>query len=199
MRSAAALLAALMVTSPTMAAEEAAVVAVRDLRAERWRTTAVINVGSAAIQHTGDDTRLGSFRTLVAKRIGALPNITPISVVSLKTADVRLSLPDVRVDQNAVEVTGQLVPNGALLAAPIAALISMFSKNKTASAVFCVSIDGKDYLGNDARLFRIGAEAELMDAVEVALQRLSKAVASGTATDSVACEPGWEGGQPRRD
>lgn len=85
MRSAAAVLAALMVTAPTMAAEEAAVVAVRDLRAERWRTTAVINVGSAAIQHTGDDTRLG------------------------------------------------------------------------------------------------------------------QAIASGTATDSVACEPGWEGGQPRRD
>lgn len=166
-----------------------------DRRAPQWKATTVRNVGTGVVQYTGDDTQFGNLAVLLRSRLvssGALAASQPLEV---KTTDVRLSLPDVKVDEEAVQAVQLVVPGGQVLAAPIAAILSAFSKNKAASAVFCVAIDGRHFLGNDARLFRFGAEGELRDAVESAIQRLTAAVRSGATTESPACDPGWEGGQ----
>lgn len=170
-----------------------------DLRAEKWKRTTVANVGTGAVQHTGDDTKLGSLRDRVMNRIAALPSVSGASRVEIKTIDVRLSIPDAQLDWAAVrhvQSSPQLYdPKYAAFAPVFASLLARFSKDKTASAVFCVAVDGKHFLGNDARLFRYGPEEELVASLEAALSALEKAIQSGAATDSPACEPGWEGGQ----
>ena len=171
--------------------------ATEDLRDARWKVTTVEYLGTGVVQHLGDDTKLGSFADLITNRLQAAPLKTPISQVSIKTVDVRLSLPYARIDEGALGAAQRSSPNAGLIAAPIVALLAGFSKDKSASAVLCVTVNGKDYLGNDARLFRFGAEDELRASIEAALEKLSKAVELEEASTSIACEPGWEGGQPR--
>ncbi len=168
----------------------------KDLRAEKWRRTSLVNTTAGAVQHGGDDLfGSGGVTDYLTER---LANSLPADAqVQLKTADIRLFVPGTRIDPTQLSTVQALVPAGALAAGPIAALISGFSKNKSASAVFCISIAGKDYLGNDARLFRVGPDAELKDSIAAAAAVLAKNVASGTTTDSPACSPGWEGGQPQ--
>lgn len=170
-----------------------------DLRADRWKRTSVVNFGSGVVQYTGDDTKHGSFATMLEKRIRSVSGINRNTRIELKTADVRLSLPDARIDETAVNAARHAVPQGAAFAPVVASLFSKFSKDKVASAVFCVSIDGKSFLGNNSRLFRYGAEEELDASIEAALKVLEQSIQSGAQTESPACEPGWEGGQPRRD
>lgn len=136
---------------------------------------------------------------MIEKRIRIVSGINQNTQIELKTADVRLSLPDARIDDIAVNVARHAVPQGAAFAPAFAALFSKFSKDKVASAVFCVSIDGKNFLGNNARLFRYGAEEELDASIEAALKVLEQSIQSGAQTESPACEPGWESGQPRSD
>ncbi len=186
-----------MLALTSLLATATAYAEVRDLRAQQWKSTTVRNVGTGVVQHFGDDTQLGTFTSLIGGRLKTIlsPDSGPVEI---KTVDVRLSLPNARIDEVAlqtVQLSSQSL-GAPLIAAPVAALLSRFSKDKTASAVFCVSIGGKDYLGNDARLFRFGAESELRESVEAALVRLKAAVEAGASSTSPACEPGWEGGQP---
>lgn len=176
----------------------AASIQVTDLRAGRWKRTSVVNVGTGVVQYTGDDTKYGSFATLVEKVIQQVPSVTESTRIELKTADVRLSLPDAKIDYDSVNVARYVVPERAVFAPAFAALFSVFSKDKMASAVFCISIDGKNFLGNDSRLFRYGAQEELDASIEAALKVLGNAIQTDSTTESPACEPGWEGGQPRR-
>ncbi len=76
--------------------------------------------------------------------------------------------------------------------------MSTTTENKSASAVFCLNVDGRDYLGNNARLFRFGPEGEMRNSIDAAIALLSKNIAAGISSTSVACEAGWEGGQPQR-
>ena len=168
-----------------------------DLRAERWKRTSVESTGRGVVQYTGDDTRFGPFSDLIEKRIRQIPGLAESTRIEIKTADVRLSLPNVVVDANRIHAVQAAVPPGAAYVPGLAALLSTFSKDKTASAVFCVAINGKNFMGNEARLFRFGADGELNTAVEAALTMLKEAVQSDTPTESLACEPGWEGGQAR--
>jgi hypothetical protein len=168
----------------------------KDLRAAKWRKTQLENTSAGAVQHGGDDLfGPGGVALYLMER---LSNSLPADEQpQLKTADIRLFVPGTRIDPTQLSTVQALVPAGALVAGPIASLISRFSKNKSASAVFCISIAGKDYLGNDARLFRVGPESELRESIAAAAAVLAKNVASGTTTDSPACSPGWEGGQPQ--
>lgn len=191
MRRLVSLTATLALSASSLAASSDIV----DLRAARWKRTYVANVGTGVVQYMGDDAKYGSFATLVEKSIRPVLRGAESLRIELKTADVRLSLPDTKVDEAAVNAARNAVPAGAAFAPAIAALFSAFSKNKMALAVFCVSIDGKNFLGNDARLFRYGAQEELDASIEAALKVLSNAIQTGSETESPACEPGWEGGQ----
>lgn len=168
---------------------------VRDLRADRWKKTTVANVGTGVVQYTGDDTKFGQFPVRIEDRLRALPEVKKSSLIEIKTIDVRLSLPDVHVDPLDIQAQQVAMPRGAALVPGIAYLFTNFSKNKSASAVFCVAVDGKNYLGNDAKLFRFGPEDELSESIERALKLLEQAIRSGNSVDSPACDPGWEGGQ----
>jgi len=182
--------------SPAQQAAPVEAPAIQDLRAEQWLRTRVLNTGSGVVQHTGDDVFPGGTIGFLRERLTSVLPRDGSMAVQLKTADIRLYVPDVRVDEGAVGAAQRTVPGDALLAAPIALLVSSFSKNKSASAVFCVCIDGHDYLGNDARLFRFGAEGELRASIEAAATALARNIVAGTTTTSPACAPGWEGGQP---
>jgi len=174
---------------------DAGQVPIEDLRATSWRVTTIVDTGLGIVQHTGDDTKLGKISDLVASNILPVLDKNSVKKIQLKTADIRLSLPDTKLDSIQITTAQALVPAGAVIAAPIALLFGTFSKTKSASAVFCLSIDGKDYLGNDARLFRYGAENEIRDSIGAALATLSKNITAGVTTTSPACAPGWEGGQ----
>lgn len=171
---------------------------ITDLRAERWRKTSLANTSAGAVQHGGDDLfGTAGVAGYLAERLA--PYLRPDTEVQLKTADIRLFVPGMSIDATQLSTVQAVVPSGAMIAAPIALLISGFSKNKSASAVFCVSIAGKDYLGNDARLFRMGPDAELKESIAAAASMLAKNFASGASTDSPACAPGWEGGQGQKE
>jgi hypothetical protein len=169
-----------------------------DLRAPEWHSTRVVNTTSGVVQHTGDDIFPDGTVGFLRERLSSvLPTDSGIEV-QLKTSDIRIYLPNVKVDENALRATQNSVRSGGYLAAPIVYLLESFSRNKSASAVFCVAVGGKDYLGNDARLFRAGAEGELKASIDAAVKILAANIASGKPTTSPACEPGWEGGQPAR-
>ena len=161
--------------------------------------TTVRNVSTGVIQYSGDDIFPDGTVGFLRRRLAVVLSSDPSVVVHLKTSDIQLYLPDVKVDSGAVAAAQRAVPAGAIVAAPIAALLSSFSKNKSASAVFCVSVGSLNYLGNDARLFRFGAEEELRASIEAAVVGLASNIATGKPTTSPACEPGWQGGQPRRE
>lgn len=113
----------------------------------------------------------------------------------MKTTDIRLSIPGARIDDTQLATA---VATSGLIAAPVLALMSTTTQNKSASAVLCINIDGRDYLGNDARLFRFGAEGEIRESIDAAIAVLNGNIAAGVSSTRVACEAGWEGGQPRR-
>jgi hypothetical protein len=174
-------------------------VPVADLRAVEWRSTSVQNTSMGVVQHSGDDIFPDGTVGFLRRRLSVVLASKRGVDVQLKTSDIQLFVPDVKVDPGAVGAAQRAVPAGAMLAAPVAALLSSFSKNKSASAVFCLAVGGSNYLGNDARLFRVGAESELKASIEAAVATLAQNIAAGKPTTSPACEPGWEGGQPRRE
>lgn len=169
---------------------------INDLRDPRWKDTRVVDTGAGVVQYTGDAAVSGGLISYLGLRLQN--HLDPSSKVALKTADIRLSL--VGVSYGVTHVfsdSAKVVLIGTLISVPISALMSAFEKNKSASAVICVSVDGNDYLGNDARLFRYGAETELRESIEAAVQRLIENIKHHRVTDSPACAPGWEGGQAR--
>lgn len=172
-----------------------AVADVQDLRAERWKRTTVVNVGTSAVQHTGDDTRLGPFPDLIERHLRSASAIDPSARLAVKTVAVSLTLPQTSVDEQAVATAQRAVPSHALLAPIAGILLSRFSKDKSASAVFCVAINGQNYLGSDARLFRSGAEKALEESVQAGLEALVQAIRKQQVSASPACDAGWEGGQ----
>jgi len=188
-----------MLVAVSLRALPQASIGIEDLRAPKWHATTILNTGTGVVQHTGDESfDSGTIGFLQARLAGVLAS-EPTAVVRLKTSDIRLYLPDVTADENAIRAVQSSVRKGAFLAEPMARLLSAFSKNKSASAVFCLSINDQDYLGSDARLFRMGAESELKSSIEAAVTVLAQNIASKTTTTSPACEPGWEGGQPPRE
>ena len=166
-----------------------------DLRADSWKKTQVLQNAVGVVQHLGDDRLPGTnLPQYVAQELADLLNQRGVKRFAVKTADIRLSIPGAKLDQ--VQLANMVATTG-LIAAPVMSLLSTFERNKSASAVFCVSLDGRDYLGNDARLFSFGAEGELKDSLSAALAVLKQNVAAGKSSTSPACDPGWEGGQPR--
>ncbi len=148
------------------------------------------------MQHLGDDKfPSGSLPTYLTKRLASTLASVKAQSVALKTTDIRLSIPAARIDETQLDTA---IATSGLIAAPIFALMASTTENKSASAVFCLNVDGRDYLGNDARLFRFGPEGEMRDSIDAAIALLSKNIAAGISSTSVACEAGWEGGQPQR-
>ena len=169
-----------------------------DLRSDEWLTTKVVNTGVGVVQHTGDSIFPTGTVGFLRQRLGAVLPTDPAVVIQLKTSDIRLSIPDAKVDQTTVQSLQHSNPKGAYVVPVVALLTESFSKTKSASAVFCVAVNGQDYLGNDARFFRFGAEGEMKDSIDAAVASLARNIAAGNATASPACEPGWEGGQAVR-
>lgn len=169
---------------------------VSDLRAIEWRVTKVLQNSQGVVQHLGDDKfPSGNLPTYLAQRLaGTLASVRARSV-AVKTTAIQLSIPGARIDETQLATA---VATSGLIAMPIVALMSTTSQSKSASAVFCLNVDGRDYLGNDARLFRFGPEGELRESIDAAIEVLNKNIAAGVSSTSVACEAGWEGGQPRR-
>ncbi len=169
--------------------------AVTDLRSTEWKATKVLANGQGVVQHLGDNSFPGgSLPAYLAQRLAPSLTAAQAKTMSIKTVDVRLSIPDAKIDQAQLDTA---VAMQGLIAVPIVGLFSAATRNMTASAVICVNIDGKDFVGNDARLFRFGPEGELRDSIDAAIALLAKNIAARAASTSVACEPGWEGGQPR--
>jgi hypothetical protein len=168
---------------------------VQDLRADQWKKTAVLQLSTGVVQRVGDDLLPGkSLPDYLVSQLATVLSASGAKTVAIKTADIRLSIPGAKVDEGLLAI--QVAMSG-LVAAPIAHLLSQTTKDKTAAAVFCVSVDGRDYLGNDARLFRFGGEGELKQSIQAAINALAKNIAAGSVSTSVACQPGWEGGQPK--
>jgi hypothetical protein len=168
--------------------------AVEDLRSEAWKRTQVRQTTTGVIQHLGDDRfPRTSLPAYVGQQLADILNKNGAKKLTVKTTDIRLSIPGARIDQTQAAT---LTSTTGLIAAPMIGLLSTMERNKTASAVLCVSVDGKDYLGNDGRLFAFGAEGELRASLAAAISKLRKSIESGTVSSSPACEPGWEGGQP---
>jgi hypothetical protein len=166
-----------------------------DLRATKWKTTKILQNAQGVVQHVGDDKfPNGNLPAYLAQRLARALAVVSAQYVNVKTTDIRLSIPGARID-NTQLATG--VATSGLIAAPVLALMSTTSQNKSASAVLCLNVDGRDYLGNDARLFRFGPEGELRESIEAAITVLEKNLAAGVSSTSVACEAGWEGGQAR--
>jgi hypothetical protein len=169
--------------------------AVSDLRATEWKTTKVLQNSQGVVQHLGDDKFPGgSLPNHLAQRLARTLDKVKAQSVIVKTTDVRLSIPGARLDEIQLATA---VGTSGVIAAPVFALLSTTTQNKSASAVFCLNIDGRDYLGNDARLFRYGPEGEMRESIEAAIAMLNNNIAAGVTSTSVACEAGWEGGQPR--
>ncbi|WP_157549039.1 hypothetical protein [Piscinibacter sakaiensis] len=169
---------------------------VLDLRAAVWKRTQVLQNNVGVVQHLGDDRFPGgSLPDYIAQQLADLLNGRDARTLGIKTTDIRLSIPGARIDENRAAVISATT---GFVAAPMIGLLSTMERNKTASAVLCVSVDGKDYLGNDGRLFALGAEGELRSSLASAIKKLRDNFASGTVTSSPACERGWEGGQARR-
>ncbi|MFG5409698.1 hypothetical protein ABXN37_18395 [Piscinibacter sakaiensis] len=167
-----------------------------DLRAAVWKRTQVLQNNVGVVQHLGDDRFPGgSLPDYIAQQLADLLNGRDARTLGIKTTDIRLSIPGARIDENRAAVISATT---GFVAAPMIGLLSTMERNKTASAVLCVSVDGKDYLGNDGRLFALGAEGELRSSLASAIKKLRDNFASGTVTSSPACERGWEGGQARR-
>jgi hypothetical protein len=169
--------------------------AVTDLRSEAWKRTQVLQTTTGVVQHLGDDRFPGgNLPAYIAQELTELLNKKGAKRLTIKTTDIRLSIPGARIDQvQAATITAVT----GLVAAPMIGLLSTMERNKTASAVLCVSVDGKDFLGNDGRLFAFGAEGELRASLAAAINKLRQSIESGTVSSSPACEPGWEGGQSR--
>jgi hypothetical protein len=168
---------------------------VEDLRADAWKKTQVIHTSTGVVQHLGDDRfPSGGLPAYVAQQLADLLNKNGAKKLTIKTTDVRLSIPGARVDPTQAAA---LTAATGLVAGPMIGLLSTMERNKTASSVLCVSVDGKDFLGNDGRLFAFGAEGELRSSLAAAINKLRQNIASGTPSSSPACEPGWEGGQAR--
>ncbi len=171
-------------------------VAVTDLRAAEWKATRVVQNAQGVVQHLGDDRFPGgSLPAYLTQRLARTLASVKAQSVTVKTTDIRLSIPGAKLDEAQVATA---VATSGPIAAPILALMSTTTQNKAASAVFCVSVDGRDFLGNDARLFRYGPEGEMRQSIDAAIAILERNIAGSTTTASVACEAGWEGGQPRR-
>jgi hypothetical protein len=168
---------------------------VADLRSDTWKRTQVLQTTTGVVQHLGDDRFPGgSLPDYLAQQLAETLNKKGAKSLAIKTTDIRLSIPGARIDQvQAATITAAT----GLVAAPMIGLLSTMERNKTASAVLCVSVDGKDFLGNDGRLFAFGAEGELRASLAAAVNKLRQSIEAGTATSSPACEPGWEGGQSR--
>jgi hypothetical protein len=168
---------------------------VADLRSEAWKRTQVLQTTTGVVQHFGDDRFPGgNLSAYIAQQLTETLNKKGTKSLTIKTTDIRLSIPGARIDQiQAATVTAVT----GLVAAPMVGLLSTMERNKTASAVLCVSVDGKDFLGNDGRLFAFGAEGELRASLAAAISKLRQSIESGTVSSSPACEPGWEGGQSR--
>ena len=183
---------------PTPQARVALNAEVVDLRAENWKTTHVLQTSSGVVQHLGDDRFPGSsLPGYIGQQLADLLNRQGVKRIRVKTTDVRLSIPGARVDPVQSVAVAAATGTTSLIAAPMVGLLSTMERNKTASAVLCVSIDGRDFLGNDGRLFAFGAEGELRSSLAAAIAKLRKNIESGVSSNSPACEPGWEGGQPR--
>lgn len=176
---------------------EVRVVGITDRRDPKWKALIVTNVGTGVVQYSGDSALPGGVVEYLRERIAKIPRITDQSRIILKTADVRLSLPSAKVSfTQVISSSGAMAVGGTLISAPISAVLSSFEKNKSASAVFCINIDGADYFASDSRLFRFGAEAELRESIDAAITKLMSSVEKNAPATSVACEQGWEGGQP---
>lgn len=181
---------------PTWAGESSDL-PIEDLRDSRWRTASAVDTGQGVVQYLGDAAVPNGIPALIQRQLSAVEWLRSDSKVQLKTADIRVSVPNVSLKGARVISNSQAVATiGTLASFPIWTLLSSFEKNKSASAVFCVSVDGKDYLGNNARLFRYGADEELAGAIDVAVKTLVMNMRARRTTDSVACEAGIEGGQP---
>jgi hypothetical protein len=168
---------------------------VTDLRSSEWKTTRLLSNSQGVVQHFGDNSFPGgSLPAYLAQRLAPSLATAGSSSMTVKTVDVRLSLPNAKLDDT--QVLTAVAMHGPV-AAPIFQMLSTTARDKSASAVICVAVDGNDYLGNDARLFRFGPEGELRDAIDAAVALLGKNIAGRVTSDSVACQPGWEGGQPR--
>jgi hypothetical protein len=166
-----------------------------DLRAADWKMTKVLQNSQGVVQHLGDDKFPGGdLPHYLAQRLALTLATVKATSIAVKTTDIRLSVPGAKIDQAQLAMA---VTTSGLVAAPMFALLSTTSRNKSASAVFCLAIDGRDYLGNDARLFSFGPEGELRDSIDAAIGSLAKNITAGITSASVACEPGWEGGQAR--
>ncbi|MFN7882247.1 MAG: hypothetical protein ACK5PF_04445 [bacterium] len=169
--------------------------AVADLRADAWKKTQVLQTTTGVVQHLGDDRFPGgSLPAYLAQQLAETLNKKGAKTLTIKTTDIRLSIPGARIDQTQAATVTAVT---GLVAAPMIGLLSTMERNKTASAVLCVSVDGKDFLGNDGRLFAFGAEGELRAALAAAVTKLRQSIESGAVSSSPACEPGWEGGQSR--
>lgn len=181
--------------SATVGPSTAVTVSVSDLRSAQWKTTQLIANSQGVVQHFGDNSfPEGSLPAYLAQRLAPGLATAGARSMAVKTVDVRLSFPHAKLDDTQVRTA---VAMHGLVAAPIFGMLSATARDKSASAVICVSVDGKDYLGNDARLFRFGPEGELRDAIDAAVNVLSKNIGDRVTSDSVACQPGWEGGQPK--
>lgn len=170
--------------------------ALTDLRAAEWRTSKVLQNSQGVVQHLGDDKfPSGNLPAYLTQRLARTLASVKAQSVAVKTTDIRLSIPGAKVDETQLAVAAA---KSGLIAAPVLSLMSTTDQNKSASAVFCLNVDGRDYLGNNARLFRFGPEGEVRESIDAAIAVLDKNIAAGITSVSVACEAGWEGGQARR-
>ncbi|NBD19794.1 hypothetical protein GTZ97_03795 [Aquabacterium fontiphilum] len=164
------------------------------MRANHWKTTKVFSTSQGVIQHLGDEAFDGGIVKFLPQTLAPALHARNARTIVIKTFDVRLSLPDTTKADPVM--TSTLVSMHGLIALPMIELMNQFSRNKTASAVICVNVDGNDYLGNDSNIFMWGAQEELENSIHRAIKILSKNIIQGEKTLSPACEPGWEGGQP---
>ena len=156
----------------------------QDLRAARWTKTSMAPNVKGVVQHRGDDALPGGIPNYLWSHLQATLEGKGVKHVALKTADWRIAIPDLN-----VPVLG---PNTMRIDQIHHALTAQSS----ASAVLCISVDGVDYLGHHAHIFRSGSEQEAIVALSQALTVLRANIQRGHPTDSPACQPAWEGGQP---
>lgn len=159
--------------------------AVHDLRDARWRESTIkLNV-KGAVQYRGDDALPGGIPNYLWSHLKEALESKGAKSVSLKTADWRIAIPDLSIPALGPNTLG------------IDQIHYILTAQSSASAVLCVSVDGIDYMGNHAHLFRSRSEQEAIVALSQALTVLRTNIQRGNSTDSPACQPGWEGGQPR--
>lgn len=158
----------------------------QDLRDPKWRATTITPHVKGIVQQRGDDAIIGGTPNYLWTHLQQTLLSRGAKHVQLKTADWRVALLDLSVPVLGPNTMG------------IDQIHHVLTAESSASAVVCISVDGVDYLGNHVRSFRSAPEPEALVALSEAVWALRANIENGMPSNSPACEPGWEGGQPRR-